>query len=69
MSKTIATIAACLALFAANGAANLYLGAGIHTYGLHGETANGGVVAGDCYHFDVGFELWGADAGPFVNQC
>jgi hypothetical protein len=53
--------------FVANGAAHLVFGAGIETYG-HVGTQNGGVVAGDCYHFDVGFELWG-HPGFFVDEC
>lgn len=66
MKKLI--VLGALALFVLNGAANLYFAAGVHTYGVHGETANGGVVAGDCYHFDLGVEFWGKP-GVFVNQC
>ncbi len=41
---------------------------GLHAYGVPGITANGGIVAGDCYHFDVGVEVWGSP-GLFVDEC
>lgn len=40
----------------------------LHTYGVPGRTANGGVVIGDCYHWDAGLELWGRP-GFFIDEC
>jgi hypothetical protein len=40
----------------------------LYAYGSPGRTDNGGVALGDCYHFNVGIELWG-HPGVFYDQC
>jgi hypothetical protein len=39
-----------------------------HFYGFPGQTQNFGLVLGDCYHFNFGYEFLGTP-GFFIDQC
>ena len=71
MSRKVRALLVALALINGIGSGALFgSGAGPMAYGMPGQTANGGVVIGDCYHFDVGLDVW-APWGPsfYIDQC